>query len=85
MALQVLRPEFKSLTSGIRKFSTMPLSSLDIFACMFNPFFNPLHSGYRCSGTLANSEDPDDTLKVAFHPRLLWLLRYKQSLGKEIY
>ena len=41
---------------------------------------NPFHFGYMQTGTLANTEDPDD--KVAFHQGLHCLERQKQILMK---
>ena len=42
---------------------------------------NLFHSGYQLTGTLANSEDPDEMPhQVAFHPGLHFLLRAVQVM-----
>ena len=61
----------------------MPSSSLDIIilhACLTLCILNT----DVLTDTLANSEDPDDTLKASFHQGLHWLPRLEQSSGKEI-
>ena len=47
---------------------------------------NPLYNGNPLSGTLVNSEDPDEMQhNAAFHQGLHCLLRLKQYFGTEIY
>ena len=46
---------------------------------------NPFHSGYRLTGTLVNSEDPDEMPHLAaFHQGLLCLLR-QNNLRRRIH
>ena len=46
---------------------------------------NPLYTGNSSTGTLANSEDPDEMPHdVAFHQGLDYLLRQNLSSEKEI-
>ena len=47
--------------------------------------FNPFHSGYWLTGTLAKSEDPDETRNnAAFHQGLHCSLRQNRSSEKKI-
>ena len=60
--------------------------NLGIILKAFSHAFNPFHSGNLQTGTLANSEDPDEMPhKAAFHLSLHCLPKYQQSSGTEIY